>query len=90
MTTSTIASITKDQIVSVYSGRAGKCCCGCSGKYWYSSRHSQTAATRNTPVSDRQVARVLGIIQRHASDAHLLRNCVSLQIGNRLYNAYFR
>ena len=29
-----------DKVVSVYSGRAHKCCCGCSGKHTYASEYA--------------------------------------------------
>ena len=35
---SLLASVTVDQVMSVYSGKAGRCYCGCSGNHRYASK----------------------------------------------------
>ncbi len=44
-------------VVSVYSGKAGKCCCGCSGTHRVASAHRQAAAkSRGYAVDDDEVS----------------------------------
>jgi hypothetical protein len=38
-----LASITVDQVMSAYEGKAGKCYCGCSGDHVYASAHREVA-----------------------------------------------
>lgn len=38
-----LESVTVDQVMSAYEGRAGKCYCGCSGEYFYNSQHVEAA-----------------------------------------------
>ena len=74
-----LASVTVDQVMSVYSGKAGRCYCGCSGKHSYASKHVAIAskdrgyAVDADEVSDRQVKKVLGIVKANfdASDAQM-------------------
>lgn len=41
----------------VYSGKAGKCCCGCSGKYFYASQHRESGGReRGYPVTDDEIS----------------------------------
>ena len=47
-----VKDLTTSDFVKAYSGKAGRCCCGCSGKYY--------------PAGDKMVARILKKIQ--ASD----------------------
>jgi hypothetical protein len=83
-------------VASVYSGKAGACCCGCKGNHRYASKHREFAAKyRGYPISDdevndRQVAKVVGILNA-SDDAALLDNddnMVAVEIGNRMYVAY--
>jgi hypothetical protein len=66
---SLLESVTLDQVMSVYSGKKGKCYCGCSGNHRYASAHREIAGqNRGYPISDdevndRQVKRVLGIVK---------------------------
>jgi hypothetical protein len=66
-----LASVTVDQVMSVYSGKAGKCYCGCSGNHRYASAHREAAgkdrgyAISDDEVSDREVKRVLNIVKKN-------------------------
>src|SRR5208282_2899370 len=66
-----IASIKVSDVSSVYSGKPG-CCCGCNGNHRYNSQHVESASKNRgyavTPdeVNDRQVVKVIGIIQQNA------------------------
>ena len=87
-------------VASVYSGRDGKCCCGCAGQHFYPRANQSTADQRGGKVNDAMVARVLDIIKRAPADAldhgPLLcgasrisdHNHVSVAIGTRLYVVY--
>jgi hypothetical protein len=57
-------------VMSVYSGKTGKCMCGCFGKYYYASTH-QVAASRyrryqvtDSEVDDRMVKRITNKINK--------------------------
>lgn len=78
--------INKSNVVSVYSGRDGRCCCGCSGIH----RHS--SISKNMPsygvVSDRHVARVCNIMNKHVDELEYDNGHVALRLDGRLYIAY--
>lgn len=91
-----IEALKSEMIMSVYSGRNGKCCCGCSGKHTYSSKHVEAASKnrgyRVTPdeVNDGQVTRILHMIQAYQTEAEFYEDSfVSVVVGKRLYVAYF-
>lgn len=71
-----LANLTLDQVMSAYSGKAGKCCCGCAGIHRYASAHREIAGKdRGYPISDdevndRQVKRVLKIVKENFSYDH--------------------
>lgn len=49
-------TINLDTVASVYSGKAGRCCCGCSGKHTYASAHREWAGkNRGYAVDDDDV-----------------------------------
>ena len=82
-------------VVSVYSGKDGYCCCGCSGEHTYSSLHRALGQTRrgyeisDTEVSDREVKRIVDIFNREASDSDASDpEYISVTVGKRLYIAY--
>lgn len=71
------------KVSQAYSGKAGKCCCGCAGKHYH--RTEGKNATR-------QIARIVGLIQdaMDANDSSVMiepafASCI---IGGRLYCAY--
>jgi hypothetical protein len=74
MTTATqiaaaVTALTPANVMKVYSGKDGACCCGCKGTYRVSSLHRAAAdaargyAHDDKDVNDKQVAKVLGIFQ---------------------------
>lgn len=87
-----IQDITTDEVVSVYSGKDGKCCCGCSGKHTYSSKHQDIAEQRGGGVSDSTVSRILDVLKENSytvnSSVGLVRRFYSVVIGQRLYVVY--
>lgn len=72
-----LASVTADQVMSVYSGKAGRCYCGCSGNHRYAKAHREIAgkdrgyAISDDEVNDAQVKKVLRIVKENfAIDAN--------------------
>lgn len=98
MTTTTIALDPAD-FMNVYSGRDGKCCCGCAGKYTYSDKATGRGAELrgyaigDDEINERTFRMMLRKIERVISspEAEDLDECaqyVSVVAGNRLYIAY--
>jgi hypothetical protein len=87
-------------VVSVYSGKAGKCCCGCSGKHRVASAHRQAAAKSrgyavdDDEVSDRSVKliyrKVKAAIEAGNDEGNRGPDCWSVDIGNRTLCVYTR
>lgn len=71
----TTANLTLDQIESVYSGKDGKCCCGCAGK------HSSDV---------RNKARILRLVQEgeRCGEVEFGETYAARVIGTRLYIVY--
>lgn len=75
-----IQDVTVDDVMSVYSGRANTCCCGCAGKHTYNSKHIHTATrdrgykVRPEEVCDRTVKRILNWMKRNAGLIDMVPN----------------
>ena len=82
-------------VLSVYSGKNGKCCCGCAGDHRYNSQHKEEGGTsRGYPVdaediNDRQVRKVIGILRRAEKIEYDRPDFISTVVGERLYIVYF-
>ena len=84
-TTKTLTDLTPKDIMSAYSGKDGKCCCGCSGKH-YTSSH---ATAPRSPINDKMVNKILRILQAApANEVDNMGSCISTVIGTRLYIIY--
>lgn len=87
--------IALEKVVSVYSGAAGKCCCGCSGKHTYSSVHRTAGSNkrgyevRDEEVSDRSVKIIVKKMNTYPGEVINEGDYAYLEHGNRLYVAYF-
>jgi hypothetical protein len=68
-----------NNVDSVYSGKDGKCCCGCAGTHYHAK----------DPKSARMIKKVVGILNS-ATDVDDLTNCVSTVVGDRLYVVHFK
>ena len=69
-------------VVSVYSGKAGKCCCGCSGKHRASAHRQVAAKSRGYAVDDDEVSdRSVKLIYRKVKAAFDGRNRVIASMG---------
>lgn len=89
-----IESLSLENVKSVYSGKPGKCCCGCSGIHRYNARFAKDDYERSS-VSDRFVKRVINVLKENAlgytpSDVDLDRTYVAAVVGNKVYIAYVR
>ena len=69
LTPAQVAKLTPADIISVYSGRDGRCCCGCSGQHRINSQHVKAVEkdrgflVETEEINDKQVKRVLKIVQ---------------------------
>lgn len=95
MQNATTKQVDVTKVMSVYRGKAGNCCCGCSGRHSYASAHV-AAASKNRgyevasdEVSDRRVQNVVNDINDHPSDIQWEADFASLEINGRLLVAYF-
>lgn len=91
------------EVLSVYAGRAGACCCGCSGKHSYASAYRNIAtrrrgyAVKDDEVSDRSVKLIVGKMNRLVREGLAAASVgyfageksVAVEHGNRVYVAYF-
>lgn len=79
-------------VASVYSGKNGRCCCGCSGKYRYARAHRDWSsknrgyAVDDEDVSDRSVAMIVRKINAAECRERAGRQVCAV-IGDRLYMA---
>ena len=84
----------------VYSGVAGKCCCGCAGRHSYSKLYREAGGLRRgyavdeDEVSDRSVSIVLGKISRAmaagpSQNVSLEKTYAAYETETRQYVAYY-
>lgn len=89
-----LQELNPSNVMSVYSGRAGACCCGCKGKHHYNSSHvDEATADRGylvTPdeVNDSQVTRVLRLVQANEPAVRFEYGHVYAEVGSRVYIVY--
>lgn len=101
--TKTVATLTTSDVLSVYSGKNGSCCCGCAGKHTYNPEHRELGAVRRgykldgnlIPLDDDEIngatiTRVLNIIKKNERGDTVVGSDdnVSCVVGNRLYVVY--
>ena len=95
-----IKDIKLTDVFSVYSGKDGKCCCGCSGKYSYAKAHQAFAskhrgyAVTDDEINDKMVRKVYGLLLANLETADYCNSSetvsASFVIGQRLYVVYAR
>lgn len=94
-----VAALALEDVVSVYSGKPGKCCCGCAGNHRYALAHvvsgvaakSRGYAVDADEVNDRQVRKVLRVVQENIGrdDVDAMEDgFASVVVGGRLYIVY--
>lgn len=82
------------KVTSVYSGKANRCCCGCSGKHYYKNETRELAGKNrgyeieDEEISDSMVKRIIKKIQENISISENMDTCISIELGERLYIAY--
>lgn len=86
-------------VMSVYSGRAGVCACGCAGKHTYASAFRDAGTERrgypiaDDEINDRTVKTIVGKVNRIvAEDPKALEqgdDCVFVETDSRLYIVRF-
>jgi hypothetical protein len=97
----TLASLTPSDIIKVYSGRPNSwgnhCRCGCQGTYRYSSginiKDERGYDGDPEDINDRQVAKVLGILQANAATAKADDDCAWFDVtvdSGRCYTIYVK
>lgn len=64
-----LATLTVADVQSAYSGRPG-CCCGCVGTHYFTEAHRAVAEQRCAKVNDREVKRILRIVQASPKTEH--------------------
>lgn len=94
-----------NDVMSVYSGINGQCCCGCAGKHTYASQHQKIASKNrgyevdDEEVSDRTVKLIVNKMNKYLAitgnkpeftTKKMLKELVSIVIGKRLYIAYLK
>ena len=85
-----VEDIEQENVMSVYSGKADSCRCGCSGKYYYSSNMVGEASehrgyeVRADEVNDGMVKRVVAWMNAHKDETEVIFDRDTVII-----NAYF-
>lgn len=93
-----LAGLLPADVLSVYSGQDGRCCCGCAGKHSYQSANV-AAASRDRgykvtadEVNDAMVTRVLRLVKARLAEspANVFsgRSHFSTVVGARVYVVY--
>ena len=86
--------MTEKDVLSVYVGRIGKCCCGCSGKHTYNPDHREEgSANRGYTVGPEEcdiidIRHVLGLVQEAAAVAEFGVNNISIETATRVFVVY--
>jgi hypothetical protein len=94
LTKEQVLALTEEQIVTVYSGKAGKCFCGCSGNYRVNPAHFELAGKRRGYAYDAseanltQVRKVLRIVKENIDRVEFFNGGASVEIGERVYALY--
>lgn len=89
-----IQALTAQNILSVYSGKAGACCCGCKGKHYYASykieegRSYRGYEVMPDEINDKMVIKVLRMIQANEDKAKIDEEYICVGVGARTYIAY--
>ncbi len=76
------------KVTKAYSGIDGKCCCGCSGNYYYNTIKPLPSYMDESDIKVSQVRRIVNLINNNLSNADSDTNYTCVVIGKRLYIAY--
>lgn len=91
-------TLTLDNVASVYSGKVGRCCCGCSGKHTYASALRDEAGksrgyeVRDEEINDRTVKMIFNKIMKayYKDVTKINETCYSYETETRLYVLYMK
>ena len=91
-------TLTLDNVASVYSGKAGRCCCGCSGKHTYASALRAEASksrgyeVRDEEINDRTVRMIFNKVMKayYKDVTKISETCYSYETDTRLYVVYLK
>jgi hypothetical protein len=91
--------IDREKAKSVYSGKDGACCCGCSGTHYYASKHREEAGksrgynVEDKEINDKQVTRIINKIEKLAAAGVQIDTVPDVYFsaveGKRLYIVYY-
>ena len=94
-----IMALTPNDIEKVYKGKEGKCCCGCSGRYFYNKAHQKLGSDRrgyeveDKECNNRKVLEVLKKVQDNVmtltEDDYDHGNHVTFYENGKMFIAYF-
>ena len=86
-----------ENVSSVYVGKSGKCCCGCSGTHWYATEHKDWATkdrgyeVTQDELNDDKIKRVFNkIVKNQDNLEYTTKNFTSFDTGSTLYIVYFK
>src|ERR1041385_7510368 len=88
------STINVNDVMSVYSGLDGACCCGCAGKHTYASQYQAVASKHrgytvdNDEVSDRTVKMIVRKMNQYPGKMEHDLGHVAVVVNTRLYIAY--
>lgn len=90
-----INDIQVDDVISVYSGKDGACCCGCSGKHTYHPKYIGDTRVRGYKIDKeecnlRTIKMILNKIKKNIDPQETIQmgGEIFTIIGKRLYVAY--
>jgi len=89
-----VEALKVEDVKSVYSGKAGKCACGCAGSHRSASAHRDSVgADRGYPVkddevNDRQVRKVVSVLKANADVVDVADGNMAAEVDGRLYVVY--
>lgn len=88
-------AINASDVVSVYSGKDGKCCCGCAGRYYY-AKATRVAAGKargykvtDDEINDGMITRIVRLMNKTPEAIEWDDEYAALVVGGRLYMARF-
>jgi hypothetical protein len=82
-----IQTLTANDIVSVYSGKPGECCCGCKGTHY---RSSSSPLESTIKTSDTMVLKVLRGMQANEELVQVDEGHIWMELRGRLFIAYLK
>lgn len=88
-----ISEITLSNIRSAYSGKADRCCCGCSGKHVYQERTRELASkwrgysVDDDEINEKKIASILKKIQKDPNSRDE-GSYIALETERKLYIVY--